>query len=140
MELAKLKSGTPIDLKYAENVIKKNCKTKMVKGKEKTVLFDGLTTSKLRNLLQYLINIYTKVYNTTNKELSDEICDELEYLKVKFAYESSREKSVDLFLKKTHMNVLIDRVIKHKSKKFFLDYCKYFEALVAYAKFYNKED
>ncbi|EGQ1318997.1 type III-A CRISPR-associated protein Csm2, partial [Staphylococcus pseudintermedius] len=27
-----------------------------------------------------------------------------------------------------------------ESKKFFLDYCKYFEALVAYAKYYQKED
>ena len=34
---------------------------------------------------------------------------------------------------------IIDRVIQ-KNQKFFLDYCKYFEALVAYAKYYQKED
>lgn len=35
---------------------------------------------------------------------------------------------------------IIDRVIQKESKKFFLGYCKYFEALVAYAKYYQKED
>ncbi|MCP6711495.1 hypothetical protein NL489_29530, partial [Klebsiella pneumoniae] len=63
MKLAKLKSGNYIDLSYAQKVIKQNCKTeKDFKGKDKTVLFEGLTTSKLRNLLDYLNHIYTKVY------------------------------------------------------------------------------
>nr|WP_240627009.1 type III-A CRISPR-associated protein Csm2 [Staphylococcus microti] len=35
---------------------------------------------------------------------------------------------------------IIDKVIEKRSKKYFLDYCKYFEALVAYAKYYQKED
>lgn len=141
MKLAKLKSGNYIDLSYAQKVIKQNCKTeKDFKGKDKTVLFEGLTTSKLRNLLDYLNHIYTKVYNETDTNLSEDVCDELDYLKVKFAYEAARDKSVALFIQKTHVSQIVDVVIKNKTKKKFLDYCKYFEALVAYAKFYNKED
>lgn len=140
MELARTKAGTPVDLNYAHMVIKNNYKESNSHGKAKIVFFSGLTTSKLRNLLDLVNQIYTKVYNSTSPELSEEIRDELEYLKVKFAYEAGREQAVKEFIEKTSVSLLVDRVLKNNTKKFFLDYCKYFEALVAYAKFYKMED
>lgn len=141
MMLAKTKSGKVIDLNFAHEVVKNNLKMKKNKqGKEEQVLFEGLTTSKLRNLMEQVNRLYTVAFNSTNEKLSENFIDELEYLKVKFYYEAGREKSVDVFLKKTLMFPIIDRVIQKESKKFFLDYCKYFEALVAYAKYYQKED
>lgn len=141
MILAKTKSGKKIDLTFAHEVVKSNVKTvKDKRGKEKQVLFNGLTTRKLRNLMEQVNRLYTIAFNSTEDQLNEEFIDELEYLKIKFYYEAGREKSVDEFLKKTLMFPIIDRVIQKESKKFFLDYCKYFEALVAYAKYYQKED
>lgn len=144
MQLGKLKNGTIIDLTYAKKVIEENKKEvdRRVRGTvvKKPEFFGGLTTSKLRNLLTLVNNVYTQVYNDPSFELSESVLDELEYLKVKFAYEAGREASVDQFIKKTHLSTLIDLAVKNKSRKYFLDYCKYFEALVAYAKFYKMGD
>ncbi|MDT2808914.1 type III-A CRISPR-associated protein Csm2 [Enterococcus asini] len=152
MELAKFKNGGVIDLDYAHEVIKKNKKEIEVYGKKKMVLFsvepqggrrtppEYLTTSKLRNLLTMVNNLYTQVYNDPSATLSENVRDELSYLKVKFAYEAGRNASVRSFIEKTKVSQLVDHVLKHNTKKYFLDYCKYFEALVAYAKFYKMED
>ncbi|MEJ7542104.1 type III-A CRISPR-associated protein Csm2 [Staphylococcus intermedius] len=138
MILAKTKNGIHIDLKFAHDVIKNN--TKNVENSKKQQIFEGLTSSKLRSLLEQVNRLYTIVFNTNSELLSDDFLDELEYLKVKFYYEAAREQSVDIFLQKTFMIQIIDKAIKKKSKKYFLNYCKYFEALVAYAKFYQGED
>lgn len=141
MILAKTKSGKTIDLNFAHEVVKKNITTsKDRRGNERTLLFNGLTSSKLRNLLEQVNRLYTIIFNSNDETLSSEFLDELEYLKVKLYYEAGRESSVNEFLTKTLMFPIIDKVIEKKSKKFFLDYCKYFEALVAYAKYYQKED
>ncbi|EIQ4001693.1 type III-A CRISPR-associated protein Csm2, partial [Staphylococcus pseudintermedius] len=138
MILAKTKKGVHIDLKFAHDVIKDNIETQnSTNKKENNVLFKGLTTSKLRSLMEQVNRLYTIVSNSNSELLSDDFLDELEYLKVKFYYEAAREKSVDIFLQKTFMIQIIDQAIKKKSKKYFLNYCKYFEALVAYAKFYQ---
>ncbi|HDT9023141.1 TPA: type III-A CRISPR-associated protein Csm2, partial [Staphylococcus pseudintermedius] len=135
MILAKTKKGVHIDLKFAHDVIKDNIETQnSTNKKENNVLFKGLTTSKLRSLMEQVNRLYTIVSNSNSELLSDDFLDELEYLKVKFYYEAAREKSVDIFLQKTFMIQIIDQAIKKKSKKYFLNYCKYFEALVAYAK------
>ncbi|EGQ1734941.1 type III-A CRISPR-associated protein Csm2 [Staphylococcus pseudintermedius] len=141
MILAKTKKGVHIDLRFAHDVIKDNIEIKKNrKQQEYNVLFKGLTTSKLRSLMEQVNRLYTIVFNSNSELLSDEFLDELEYLKVKFYYEAAREKSVDIFLRKTFMIQIIDKAIKKKSKHYFLNYCKYFEALVAYAKFYQRED
>lgn len=141
MILAKTKKGVHIDLKFAHDMIKDNIETQnSTNKKENNVLFKGLTTSKLRSLMEQVNRLYTIVFNSSSELLSDDFLDELEYLKVRFYYEAAREKSVDIFLQKTFMIQIIDQAIKKKSKKYFLNYCKYFEALVAYAKFYQTED
>ncbi|MDT0740575.1 type III-A CRISPR-associated protein Csm2 [Staphylococcus chromogenes] len=140
MKLAQTKKGTIIDLNYAHEVIKKNRCDKREKGKKTVIIFEGLTTSKLRGLLEKVNRLHTIAFNIASDELPESFIDELEYLKVKFYYEAGRETSVNLFLEKTFMIQIIDRAIQKKSKKYFLDYCKYFEALVAYAKYYQKED
>lgn len=137
MRLAKTKSGIIIDLEFAQKVVKENT-NKLKNGKYE--IFGGLSTSKLRGLLENVNRLHTIVFNITGDDLSDDFIDELEYLKVKFYYEAGREKTVDTFLTKTFMIQIIDMVIKKRSKKYFLDYCKYFEALIAYAKYYQKED
>lgn len=140
MILYETKNGKIINLNFAHEVVQNNLEPSNKKGRKKQVLFNGLTTSKLRKLMEQVNRLYTIAFNSNEDQLNEEFIDELEYLKIKFYYEAGREKSVDEFLKKTWMFPIIDRVIQKESKKFFLDYCKYFEALVAYAKYYQKED
>lgn len=141
MILAKTKSGTVIDLNFAHDVVKKNIRKKTLRnGREIIEIFDGLSTSKLRGLMEKVNRLHTIAFNNSSDELSSEFIDELEYLKVRFYYEAGREKVVDTFLKKTFLIQIVDKAIQKKSKKYFLDFCKYFEALVAFAKYYQKED
>lgn len=126
-------TGKKIDLDFAEKVVREN----EIRGK----LFDGLTTSKLRGLLDYVNNIYSVIINSTEDKLSEKNMDDLRYLKVKFAYEVGKDKyAVKRFVQETYVKDLIDNVLEVGTRRQFLDYCKYFEALVAYSKFYGMEN
>lgn len=103
-------------------------------------VFKDLTTSKLRSLLDMVNHLYTQVSSTNSLTLTESQINELEYFKVKFAYEAGRERSVKDFLRVTQVRELLDVVIKDKSRKTFLNYCRYFEAIIAYAKFYGMRD
>ena len=131
-----IKNGKVIDFDFAEQIVKNNVST--MKGRK--ALFEGLTTSKLRNLLDLVNNIYSVVINNPEKELSEDVKDKIAYLKVKFAYEVGRDKPVKKFVEQTYVKDLIDDVLKGGTRKQFLNYCKYFEALVAYSKYYGMED
>lgn len=131
-----IKNGKVIDFDFAEQIVKNNVST--MKGRK--ALFEGLTTSKLRNLLDLVNNIYSVVINNPEKELSEDVKDKIAYLKVKFAYEVGRDKPVKKFVEQTYVKDLIDDVLKDGTRKQFLNYCKYFEALVAYSKYYGMED
>ena len=101
----------------------------VMKNREKD--FRELTTTKLRNIYSQVINVSTKVNNES--EFQAHIAD-IQYLKVKMAYESGRERSVEQFLGKTQLMALLDNV---KTYEQFTLYCKYAESLVAYFKFYG---
>lgn len=131
-----VRNGKTIDFDFAEQIVKSN----LTERGNRKILFDGLTTSKLRNLLDLVNNIYSVVANNPEKELSEDIKDKIAYLKIKFAYEVGRDKPVKRFVEQTYVKDLIDDVLKNGSKKQFLDYCKYFEALVAYSKYYGMGD
>ncbi|EYG83047.1 CRISPR type III-a/mtube-associated protein csm2, partial [Staphylococcus argenteus] len=89
MILAKTKSGKTIDLTFAHEIVKNNVKNvKDRRGREKQVLFNGLTTSKLRNLMEQVNRLYTIAFNSNEDQLNEEFIDELEYLKIKFYYEA----------------------------------------------------
>lgn len=95
MILAKTKSGKTIDLTFAHEIVKNNVKNvKDRRGREKQVLFNGLTTSKLRNLMEQVNRLYTIAFNSNEDQLNEEFIDELEYLKIKFYYEAGREKAL----------------------------------------------
>lgn len=142
-----------IDCTFAEETVKENYKKATVKGKEGLYFFyvesggnnngkykiEGLSSSKLRGLLDLVNNIYSKVYYSNDKDLS-RVLDDIAYLQVKYAYEAGREKTVKKFLDKSKLMQLIPDIIQKNDKKFFFDYYKYFEAYVAYMKYYGMED
>lgn len=104
---------------------------------DKRVIY--LTSSKLRGLLTLVNNLYSKVYYDDSNDIS-KITDDIEYLDVKFAYEAGRDATVKKFLDESLLRQLLPNVIKKNSKKYFIDYCKYFEAYVAYMKFEGMGD
>lgn len=94
----------------------------------------GLSTSKLRSIYALIMNIYTKVDKPQDYE--DHRAD-LQYLKVKMAYEAGREDVVKQFLEKTSLMALIDGVNDYDQ---FILYCRYAESLAAYFKFYGGKE
>lgn len=100
---------------------------------------EKLSTSKVRGLLDLVNNLYSKVYYDDSNDIS-KIIDDIEYLDVKFAYEAGRDATVKKFLDESLLRKLLPIVIKKNSKKYFIDYCKYFEAYVAYMKFEGMGD
>ena len=95
--------------------------------------FSQLSMSKLRSIYSLITNIHASV--NTPEDL--EACmSDLQYIKVKMAYESGRERNKDVkdFISMTHLMDLLDQI--HTYEQFVL-YCRYAESLVAYFKFYG---
>ncbi len=118
----------------AEEVIKCLKDKKDQKGRSVPVV----TTSKLRNLLAMAADIYNEVINQPGDQLSADIRARIEYLRVRFLYEAGRESSVkDLVKESKIMDVLkgIDG-----SKKNYILFSRYMEALVAFRKYYVEKD
>lgn len=93
-----------------------------------------LTTSKLRGMYGQVMNVYTAI-NAPDE--FDAHKGDIQYLKVKLAYEAGRERSVKAFLDGTRLMSLLDHVVDYDS---FILYCRYAESLVAYFKFYGGRD
>lgn len=97
-----------------------------------------VTTSKIRNLLAMSADIYNEIQGLQTDELSDEICGRIEYLRVRFIYESGREQGVKDLVEESKLLDVIKSV--GKSKKNYILFSRYMEALVAFRKFYGKDE
>ncbi len=98
-----------------------------------------LTTSQLRNILGMIADIYNDVMVSTDKELTAKQIERVQYLKIKILYAAGREpKVVKPFVDKAHLIEYIDGI--KNSKKAFVLFNRYMEALVAYHKFYGGND
>ncbi|MCM1183527.1 MAG: type III-A CRISPR-associated protein Csm2 [Roseburia sp.] len=118
----------------AEKVIKK-LKAKTDKNGRSVPM---VTTSKLRNLLALTADIYNEVMNGSGDKLSEEICSRIEYLRVRFLYEAGREPAVKSLVEEAGLlDVLKD--IKG-SKKGYILFNRYMEALVAFHKYHGGRD
>lgn len=119
----------------AEHAIKilKNKKNEGIKK-----IIPMVTTSKIRNLLSMINDIYNEVLNYQSEKLSEEICGRIDYLKIRFVYEAGREISVKTFIEVTNILECLNEI--KASKKNFLLFSRYMEALVAYHKFYGGKE
>lgn len=94
-----------------------------------------ITTSQIRKFLSG-VNLIQNKMNDEEETLSDETVNEIKYLKIKLAYQAGRENKI---------KVLYDNLVPEidnigNSKKRFLEFSKYIEAIVAYHKFYGGKD
>lgn len=97
-----------------------------------------LTTSKIRNILSMITDIYNDVRELSGDELDPEILGRIQYLKVHIVYEAGREKTVKNFMEEADLLGVLDSI--GNSKERFLLFCRYMEALVAYRKYLGKND
>lgn len=115
-------------------------------------LRDVITTSKIRDLLAQVNELYNDIILDTNEQLDPKYVEAIRHLKVKMIYDAGRDRQDRLsredrrdprfkdgkltyFFNKTGLLGMVGEI--KDSRKKFLDYCKYFEALVAYHKFYG---
>lgn len=125
IEYRKLDKNNYVNI--AENAIKSLEKSKNEAGVK------VLTTSKIRNLLAMTAAIYNDIIDSKKEELSDDIIGDIQYLKVRFLYESGREPSVKAFTQISNILKYIDDI--DGSREGFILFSRYMEALVAFRKF-----
>lgn len=97
-----------------------------------------VTTSKIRNILSMAADIYDKVLQNTEDQLSDEIASRIEYLRVRMIYECGREPKVNDFVKAAQLLDYV-KMIGNDKKKYILFY-HYLEALVAFHRYKGGKD
>ena len=114
----------------AENVILKLKEKKDMRGRSIAVV----TTSKLRNLLSMTADLYNEVINQPDDGLNEEICSRIEYLRVRFLYEAGREPSVKNLINEAQLVDVLKEI--NGSKKNYILFSQYMEALVAFRKYH----
>ncbi len=114
----------------------------VIKGLEKDRYGNiTLTTSKIRNLLSMITEIYNEAVHESGSDLSEKIQGRIQYFKMRFVYEAGRDGirgPVKDFIQKADILQHIDQISEDKNR--FLLFCKYMEALVAYHKYYGGRD
>lgn len=97
-----------------------------------------LTTSKIRNILAMVSELYNDAQRLRAENLSEDLVGRVQYLKMRVAYEAGRERDVMDFVKKAAILEEIGRIGRKKEQ--LLLFCHYMEALVAYHKFLGGRD
>ena len=118
----------------AESVILKLSKQVNKQGKVVAMV----TNSKIRNLLSMSADIYNQVLDCKDDKLRQELNGRIEYLRVRYIYEAGREPRVkDLVIQGELLEIMKEI---QGSKKNYILYYHYMEALVAFKRFWNKND
>lgn len=94
-----------------------------------------ITTSKIRDLLSQVNELYNDIILDPTETLDENYVEAVRHLRVKMIYDAGRDPGVKSFFNQTGLLDMVKTI--GNSRKRFLDYCKYFEALVAYHKFYD---
>lgn len=97
-----------------------------------------VTTSKIRNLLAMTADIYNQVLEQSREKLDEEVIGRIEYLRVRVMYECGREPQVRRFVEKAELIEILKEI--GGSKKNYLLFSRYMEALVAFHKYHGGKD
>lgn len=125
-----IEEGTYV--KKAEQVIKQLSQNTDRRGNVRWI-----TTSKIRNLLAMSADIYNEVLLNPEK-LSDEQSARIDYLRVRFVYEAGRDTDVKNFVERAQILKALEEV--RGSRKQYILFNHYMEALVAYHRYYGGRD
>ena len=135
-----IEEGTYV--KKAEQVMKdlQNAEIDNKKYKKSINVVRKITTSKLRNLLAMAADIYNEVL-ISDEQLADDLSSRIDYLRVRFVYEVGRDdkdEAVKIFVERTEILEALKEV--RKSRKQYILFYHYMEALVAYHRYYGGRD
>lgn len=97
-----------------------------------------LTTTKLRNILSRISNIYNAEVDRTDDKLLSESESSLQMTRVRIAYECGRDNAVKQFVEDAKLLCYIKSVKSSRVK--FIHFARYMEALVAYHRFFGGKD
>ena len=97
-----------------------------------------VTTSKIRNLLAMTADIYNQVLICQEEKLNADIMGRIEYLRVRVMYECGREPLVNDLVREAQIIEILKEI--GASKKNYLLFSRYMEALVAFHKYYGGKD
>lgn len=101
--------------------------------------YNNFTTSKIRNILAQVSEIYNDVVIEKGDALGPEFVSRIEYLKVRLVYECGREPYViKPFVNKAGLLDLLNNI--GDSRENFIKFARYMEALVAYHRFHGGKD
>ena len=113
-----------------------------------------ITTSKIRDLLAQVNELYNEIILLLNEKLDKRYVEAIRHLKVKMIYDAGRDRQERLskqdrnnpklrkgkithFYNETGLLDMVSNIGDSREK--FIEYCRYFEALVAFHKFYGGE-
>lgn len=122
-----------LDLEKVENTIKELKTKKNQRGKP----IGLLTVSQIRNLLAMSADILNEVLEYPEENLSEELLDRVSYLTVRFYYEAGRDEKVKSFIETAKLLPFLKSI---KTRKRYIQYYQYMEALVAFHKYHGGKD
>lgn len=122
-----------LDLDKVENTIKELKTKKNQRGKPVGLL----TVSQIRNLLAMSADILNEVLEYPEENLSEELLDRVSYLTVRFYYEAGRDEKVKSFIETAKLLPFLKSI---KTRKRYIQYYQYMEALVAFHKYHGGKD
>lgn len=115
---------------------------RVIKGLIRTDKFGNskldLTTSKIRNILSMVSELYTDAQHSREDKLDADMVSRVQYLKMRIAYEAGRESSVKDFVLAAGLLDYASEI--GSSRQNLILFCNYMEALVAYHKFHGGRD
>lgn len=97
-----------------------------------------VSTSKLRNLLSMVSDVYNDVLSVKDDRLSSDIIGRINYMRLRFYYEAGREQAVKNLLETAKVFEILKGV--GSSRKNYILFSRYMEALVAFRKYYVEKD
>lgn len=97
-----------------------------------------VTTSKIRNLLAMVSDVYNEVLNLSEDKLPQNIIGKINYMKIRFYYEAGREEKVKKLLDTAEVFKIMGQI--GNSRKNYILFSRYMEALVAFRKYYGGKD
>lgn len=122
-----------LDLEKVENTIIELKTKKNQRGKP----IGLLTVSQIRNLLAMSADILNEVLEYPEENLSEELLDRVSYLTVRFYYEAGRDEKVKSFIETAKLLPFLKGI---QTRKQYIQYYQYMEALVAFHKYHGGKD
>lgn len=99
---------------------------------------EKMTTSKIRNILSMVNDIYNREFNRQDENLGIESNALLQRMRVRLVYEAGRTLEVKKFVEETKLLDYIKNVNGNRNK--FLSLARYMEALVAYHRYFGGKE